>query len=117
MATPPTSAVNDQTSIPSARRNARATPPAATRAVVSRADERSSTLRTSLNPYLSAPARSACPGRTRVIGCARLTPSAAWVASSAASSSDNGAICITRVQFSQSRLATSSRIGEPSVRP
>ena len=32
-ATPPTSAVNDQASMPSSRRNARATPPAATRAV------------------------------------------------------------------------------------
>ena len=58
-ATPPTSAVNDQTSIPSSRRNARATPPAATRAAVSRAEARSRTLRTSLKPYLRAPARSA----------------------------------------------------------
>ncbi len=58
-ATPPTSAVNDHVSIPSSRRNARATPPAATRAAVSRADARSSTLRTSLKPYLRAPARSA----------------------------------------------------------
>ena len=67
-ATPPTSAVNDQTSMPSSRRNARATAPAATRAAVSRADARSSTLRTSLKPYFSAPARSAWPGRTRVTG-------------------------------------------------
>ena len=78
-ATPPTSAVYDQTSMPSSRRNARATPPAATLAVVSRADERSSALRTSLKPYLSEPARSACPGRTRVIGWARLLPPSASV--------------------------------------
>ena len=83
-ATPPTSAVNDQASIPSSRRNARATPPAATRAAVSRADARSSTLRTSLKPYLSAPARSAWPGRTRVTGVARLLPLLGGVASSAA---------------------------------
>ena len=38
-------------------------------------------------------------------------------ASSAASSSLSGPTCITRVQFAQSRLSTSSRIGEPSVRP
>ena len=37
-ATPPTSAVNDQISTPSALSSAFATPPAATRAVVSRAD-------------------------------------------------------------------------------
>ena len=53
-ATPPTSAVNDQVSMPSSRRNARATPPAATRAAVSRADARSRTLRTSLKPYFRA---------------------------------------------------------------
>ena len=116
-ATPPTSAVNDQTSMPSSRRNARATPPAATRAAVSRADARSRTFRTSLKPYLSAPARSAWPGRTRVTGVARLLPSAAAAASSAASSSLSASTCMTRVQFSQSRFATSSRIGEPSVSP
>ena len=86
-ATPPTSAVNDQTSMPSSRRNARATPPAATRAAVSRADARSSTLRTSSWPYLSAPARSPCPGRTRVTGVDRLSPPSIAAASAAASSS------------------------------
>ena len=116
-ATPPTSAVNDQTSIPSSRRNARATPPTATRAAVSRADERSRTLRTSSKPYLRAPARSAWPGRTAVIALARLLPSSAIAASSAASSSERGPTCITRVQFAQSRLATSSRIGDPRVNP
>src|SRR3972149_3723859 len=48
--------------MPNSARNARATAPAATRAVVSRADDRSSTLRTSLKPYLRAPARSARAG-------------------------------------------------------
>ena len=70
-ATPPTSAVNDQTSIPSSARKARQTAPAATRAAVSRADARSRTGRTSSKPYLRAPARSAWPGRTRVTGWAR----------------------------------------------
>ena len=116
-ATPPTSAVNDQHSMPSAARKARATPPAATRAAVSRAEARSSTLRTSLKPYFSAPARSAWPGRTRVTGVARLLPPSAASYSSAASSSVRAPTCMTRVQFSQSRLRTSRRIGEPSVRP
>ena len=116
-ATPPTSAVNDHTSMPSSRRNARATPPAATRAAVSRADARSSTLRTSSWPYLSAPARSPWPGRTRVTGVDRLSPPSAAATSAAASSSDSGSTCMTFVQFSQSLLATRSRIGEPSVRP
>ena len=116
-ATPPTSAVNDQTSMPSSRRKARATPPAATRAAVSRADARSSTLRTSLKPYFRAPARSAWPGRTRVTGVARLSPPSAFVARPADCSSLSGPTCMTVVQFSQSRLRTSSRIGDPSVRP
>ena len=116
-ATPPTSAVKDQMSMPSAWRSAFATPPAATRAAVSRADARSSTLRTSSKPYLSAPARSACPGRTRVTGMERFVPSAALAASSAACSALSGSDCITRVQFSQSRFSIKRRIGEPSVRP
>ena len=44
--------------------------PTATRAAVSRALARSSTLRTSSNPYFCAPTRSACPGRGRVRRCA-----------------------------------------------
>ncbi len=116
-ATPPTSAVKDHTSIPSWRRKARATAPAATRAAVSRADARSRTLRTSLKPYFSAPARSAWPGRTRVTGVARLSPPSASATSSPASSSDSGATCMTLVQFSQSRLRTRSMTGEPSVTP
>src|SRR5205823_1556608 len=46
-------------STPNCPSSLRATPPAATRVAVSRADERSSTLRTSEWPYFSAPARSA----------------------------------------------------------
>ena len=42
--------------------------PAATRDAVSRALARSSTLRTSSRPYLTTPARSAWPGRSRVTG-------------------------------------------------
>ena len=53
------------TDTPTARRNSLASAPAATRAAVSRALARSSTLRTSLKPYLWRPARSAWPGRGR----------------------------------------------------
>ena len=55
----------ERTSTPSSRRNALASPPAATRAAVSRADARSRTLRTSVWPNFWMPARSACPGRGR----------------------------------------------------
>ena len=51
---------------PNRPRSWRASDPAATRAAVSRALARSSTSRTSVWPYLIAPARSACPGRGRV---------------------------------------------------
>jgi len=57
---------------PSAARNWRATAPAATRAAVSRALARSSTLRASSKPYFCRPARSAWPGRGR---CTCATPS------------------------------------------
>ena len=50
---------------PSAVRKPFAMEPAATRAAVSRALARSSTLRTSEKPYFCAPARSAWPGRGR----------------------------------------------------
>ena len=50
---------------PSAARKLRAIEPAATRAAVSRALARSSTLRMSLWPYFCAPTRSAWPGRGR----------------------------------------------------
>ena len=87
-ATPPTSTVKLQASMPElAQEGTSRPPPAATRAAVSRARARSSTLRTSLKPYFRAPARSAWPGRTRVTGVARLLPPPASAASSAASSS------------------------------
>ena len=56
----------ERTSTPSARRNALASAPAATRAAVSRADARSSTLRTSVWPNFWIPARSAWPGPRKV---------------------------------------------------
>src|SRR6202521_4135793 len=62
--------------MPNSRSGSWATPPAATRAAVSRALARSRTSRASFAPYLSMPARSAWPGRTRVIRL-RLTSSAA----------------------------------------
>ena len=55
-------------SMPKRRSSALATPPAATRAAVSRALARSRIGRRSPVPYLSIPARSACPGRGSVIG-------------------------------------------------
>ena len=55
----------ETTSTPSARRNAFASAPPATRAAVSRALARSSTLRTSVKPNFHTPARSAWPGRGR----------------------------------------------------
>ena len=55
----------ERTSTPSARRNARASAPPATRAAVSRALARSSTLRTSVKSYFCVPTRSAWPGRGR----------------------------------------------------
>ena len=55
----------ETTSTPTARRNALASAPPATRAAVSRALARSSTLRTSVKPNFQTPARSAWPGRGR----------------------------------------------------
>ena len=55
----------ETTSAPTARRKALASAPAATRAAVSRALARSSTLRTSVKPNFQTPARSAWPGRGR----------------------------------------------------
>ncbi len=90
------------TVVPTTRSSARATAPAATRAAVSRAEARSSTSRASSRSYLSIPARSAWPGRTRVTGFL-VKPSAST--------------CIGPLQFSQSRLTTVSAIGDPSVSP
>ena len=56
----------ETTSTPSARRNAFASAPPATRAAVSRALARSSTLRTSVKPNFWTPARSAWPGPREV---------------------------------------------------
>ena len=102
---------------PDSPRNVRATPPAATRAAVSRAEARSRTSRTSRVPYFRAPARSAWPGRTRVTVTARFTPDSASATISAASSSVSGAACMIRVQLAWSRFSIVRRIGEPSVRP
>ena len=55
----------ETTSTPTARRNAFASAPPATRAAVSRALARSRTLRTSVKPNFQTPARSAWPGRGR----------------------------------------------------
>ena len=80
-----------------------ATPPAATRAAVSRALARSRMGRRSSVPYFSIPARSACPGRGSVIG----------------STSASGAQTDMRsaAQLGKSRFAISSVRGLPMVRP
>ncbi len=64
-ATPPIRVTCEKTLTPRSRSSALASAPAATRAAVSRAEARSSTLRTSVWPYLSTPGRSAWPGRGR----------------------------------------------------
>ena len=94
--------------MPKRPRSWRASVPAATREAVSRALARSSTSRTSVCPYFSAPARSAWPGRGRVTS-ARLAP----VAPSGISFST----CIVCCQLTQSRLRMSIAIGAPVVRP
>ncbi len=58
--------------------------------------------------YLSAPARSAWPGRGRVTG-ARFAP--------VASAGTSGPTCIVCCQFFQSRLRISMATGLPSVWP
>ncbi|MEI2711298.1 MAG: hypothetical protein V9E96_20145 [Chitinophagaceae bacterium] len=79
-----------------------ATAPTATRAAVSRALARSSTFRTSSNPYFSAPGRSAWPGRIRVTRSISVS---------------TGSTAIFSVQFTQSRFWIQSASGEPSVNP
>ena len=64
-------------------RNRAATAPAATLAAVSRALARSKTLRTSSKPYFMAPARSAWPGRRRVMRFPRPSASGSSTASTA----------------------------------
>ncbi len=91
-------------SIPHARRSALQTAPAATRATVERADDRSSTSRASCSPNFNAPERSAWPGRGRVSAFDR--------------SPDGGANgSITSVHAAKSRFFTIIASGEPSVTP
>jgi len=82
--------------------------PTATRAAVSRALARSSTLRMSSWPYFTKPARSAWPGRGRVTS-GRSVP--------VAPSGISGSAYIVRCQFSQSLFGISSAIGPPVERP
>ena len=89
-------------SIPSSSSSRLHTAPTATRAAVSRALARSSTLRTSSKSYFTMPARSAWPGRRRVTF---------WISLSI------GSIDICSVQFTQSRFWIDSAIGLPSVLP
>ncbi len=79
-------------------------PATATRAVVSRALERSRTLRISWWPYFMAPARSAWPGLGRVTVLAGAPAGGAPTA-------------MVLCQFSQSRLWIVRLTGLPSVRP
>ncbi len=58
--------------------------------------------------YLSAPARSAWPGRGRVTGALRAP---------VASGGGSGPTCIVFCQLVQSRLRTTSATGPPSVSP
>src|SRR5207245_1154109 len=104
MRTPPISVTWLRIVTPNSASNRLATPATATRAVVSRALERSRTLRMSRWPYFMAPARSAWPGRGRVTCFCAAPGSGAPTA-------------IVDFQFSQSRLAMWSVIGLPSVEP
>ena len=94
--------------VPNWPSSCRARAPTATRAAVSRALARSSTLRMSSWPYFTTPARSAWPGRGRVTA-GRSVPeaSAGW----------SGSTCIVRCQFSQSLFGISNAIGAPVVTP
>ena len=96
------------TSTPKRESSWRASAPAATRMVVSRALARSRMSRMSSRSYLSAPARSAWPGRGRVTGALR-----APVASAGGSAPTYIVFC----QLVQSRLRTTSATGPPSVSP
>ena len=69
---PPISRTRPVTSTPISRSSAFATAPAATCTAVCLALARSSASRVSSWPYLSAPARSACPGRGSVTGARAL---------------------------------------------
>ena len=95
------------TSTPISRSSAFAVAPAATIAAVCLALARSSASRTSVSPYFSDPARSACPGRGSVTGSFPLP----------AGSPSGGQGLIPQAQFSWSRFRTTSASGVPSVRP
>ena len=81
--------------------------PAATRPAVSRALERSSTLRTSSKPYFIAPGRSAWPGLMRVIRRVR----GLW------GGLVSGSTAIASPQFAQSLFSKVMPIGLPRVWP
>ncbi len=85
--------------------------PTATRAQVSRADARSSTLRTSSSSYFITPERSAWPGR------GTFTLRQRRVATASSSSCETSQALIAAPQLAWSRLATSNEIGPPSVLP
>ena len=84
-----------------------ATAPRATRAAVSRALARSSTGRASSKPYFCIPTRSAWPGRGRVSGALRASPSSC---SAATGSGD-----ITTSQLGHSLLPIRMATGPPCV--
>src|SRR4030081_3511902 len=98
----PIDCVKLRISIPNWPSSLRATPPAATLVAVSRAEDRSSTLRTSVCPYLRAPARSAWPGLSLVTGFGA-KPSLAAV--------------ISAVQFTWSLFSSTNVTGLPMVTP
>jgi len=91
-----------RTPMPNSSSRQRQIPAIAVRVTVSRADERSSTGRTSSKPYLITPAMSAWPGRRRV---------------TLRTSSSTGFSSMMVVQLGLSALRTSSEIGEPMLRP
>ena len=92
----------ENTSTPNVSRSSeRATVAAATRAAVSRAEERSRTGRAESNPYLSMPAKSAWPGRGRVRRAPR-PDDIAFATSSSSMSSGCGDMIV--VHFAHSEL-------------
>ena len=101
-ATSPMRSTHEWTVTPSSASSALATPPAATRAAVSRALARSRTSRASVLPMRSQPARSACPGR----GAVTAPPSVR-----------SPATAMTSVQLALSRLAIVIATGLPMVAP
>ncbi len=98
--------------MPSSASRSFAIAPTATRAHVSRADARSSTLRTSSSSYFITPARSAWPGPRHH----HLAPAARGHLLELLLRSTSQAL-IAAPQLAWSRFATISAIGPPSVRP